>query len=1133
MISYKDAIDELKARYHRNEVSALVGAGFSKNVYKEFPSWDELLHDMVVELYKTEIDDGFQQRLHTLPKLNMHYIEYCNLKVREIINREGYLEIVSKYLEHKGIREAVEIYIENRIPHVDEVKVALSLLNENREIKLNDSDFAAHTQLLAGGWDNIYTTNYDQLLEFAARRTGKTWNTIRKAQELSFSKQAKAIIKLHGDLCKPQDPIFEFDGNCHHRYVISKEDYINYPREHEAFTQLMRISLLQGTFCLFGFSGSDPNFISWIRWVRDILILHRNEAAATDHVKNIKIFLIDISAERPSADKQLFYNNHNIFHIPLLNHDVRAIIGAEKVTEPKELVIEFLKYIYNKEKQYSEIWDTVYSCKRPDISQFENVITIDPEVFKSLRRLKSTNRIVKTVRFQKQFLHDIYMNQELKEDIVDLLLLALYDTYLLPEYYRNLLENLESNHDKLTIRQQILLKMLKERSVTLKQPNLEIISETEDDTYAYEQVLRLAFRFDFSGLKQRLARWSPAGNYFIKKAVFMSLFDKEAAKELLIEYIDREPEIKERYYATSLLNLIDWQYPPRYSTVKYENQNIDGLYELKDAFVRPVTQKKEKLKPYGYCGKTYQIGNRNTDYENALRVLQFLIEFPVFTSFPPIIVINADDWYSVFRYIFEDFPYPTLFYSLQYSSSDLLTRVGQEYAYSDHLQKEIPDILIRLLKVYLDENTPRWLCGGIPQIAKELFVAVKPIIWEEPFLAIWDKEILPNYSRIESHQNLVKFICKGLQYIKSQRSLIKIITDCLVHEKQNIVITVEFLYSLRVTKRISATNLQEAISGFVANMDNVEEFTVAGNLYRLLSKDDMRAISIKVGEIIHSGDIDLPIHIFKALAYFTKKTAINQDIVKTAIINNRKLWDNGIHQTGASPADYIRLSELKHVEWTSEELTIIYEKLKESLNRMVVSNYYTDDSDFHFIPFEYDALLDEMLEFLVSYQKVLSKYSDYQELKQKISNDLARKIGFVNVEEALLSDDGGQIVKALNRMALDLIEKRCPNHDKALNLLVDRILFKKKEGLQSCLEFVVYYLKKYCAANDPSVDIVDKLLLTISLYNEHVLRELDVEIPDTVGNLVRIAEFLNKRGKVSPAINYWLGLKKRHRFNGL
>ena len=64
----------------------------------------------------------------------------------------------------------------------------------------------------------------------------------------------------------------------------------------------------------------------------------------------------------------------------------------------------------------------------------------------------------------------------------------------------------------------------------------------------------------------------------------MSLFDKEAAKELLIEYIDREPEIKERYYATSLLNLIDWQSPPRYSTVKYENQNIDGLYELKENY---------------------------------------------------------------------------------------------------------------------------------------------------------------------------------------------------------------------------------------------------------------------------------------------------------------------------------------------------------------------------------------------------------------------------------------------------------------------------------------------------------------------------------------------------------------------
>lgn len=33
----------------------------------------------------------------------------------------------------------------------------------------------------------------------------------------------------------------------------------------------MRIAMLQGVFCLVGFSGTDPNYLAWVRWMSDIL----------------------------------------------------------------------------------------------------------------------------------------------------------------------------------------------------------------------------------------------------------------------------------------------------------------------------------------------------------------------------------------------------------------------------------------------------------------------------------------------------------------------------------------------------------------------------------------------------------------------------------------------------------------------------------------------------------------------------------------------------------------------------------------------------------------------------------------------------------------------------------------------
>ncbi|MBP3471793.1 MAG: SIR2 family protein [Paraprevotella sp.] len=1132
MITYEEAIEELKRRYHNNEVSALVGAGFSKNIYQAFPLWNELLHDMIMELYRPEIRKSFQYQPGKGGSLKAEYAAHCQRKIKEIINREGYLGIVSHFIEKRGFREAVEVYIEQRIPHVNETSSTLDVLKEKREIALTDNCFDAHTKLLEGAWDNIYTTNYDRLLEFSARRAGKQWNTIKRAQDLSFSKQTKAIIKLHGDLCRPDEHSFEFDGNCHHRYVISQEDYRNYPTEHEAFTQLMRISLLQGTFCLFGFSGDDPNFTSWLRWVRDILVMQREETEEGQPVKRIKIFLIDMTAKCPSADKQLFYNNHHIFHIPLLNEEVRKLLGASEISNPKELIIRFLTYLYKQEsKNYQTLWSKVFSSRSISNTQpWQKAFTIDESVLQEINRMKPSNRMVTDIHWQERFLHEVYVQKELGTAEIDLMLTALEDTYYQPEYYRKLMETID-NGPALTPRQQERLQKLFERSSTLHAAAPE--EEADGDYYRYEQILRHAFRLDFTGLHKALSAWEPQGVYLMRRALFMAFFDKEEAKNQLLAYIDRTLEIKERYYATELLNLIDLQFPQRYSTAKYENQNLKGLYDLEKAFVKKATLTKESTKPYGCQQTSHRIGQENSRYEASVRVLQFLVEAPLCTAYNGVYTLNANDWYKIFLNLFEYFPYPALFYSLQYGTEDVLRRIGQEYAYSDSdsIRELLPNLQQKLLGMYINPDTPRWMRDNALVVAGELLVAVKPGAWEDQFMAIWTDYIVLHYPTWATHDKAFKFACEGLKYLRSKTHTTQIIKDCLEQAQQNRDASIYFLYYLKRKPKSEA--LSEPIDCFIRRINNAGDFVIAGNIYEVLSPAHIRQLAVTMKEVISKKE-HIPEIAFRALAYFSHQSRQNRDLVKQAILNSSHLWDNGLQpKGGASAPTFIELSQLKKdIDWPKEELESLYRKLRESFHSLAESQWMKESKE-HIFPLHYNELLKEMSTFLKDYAKELSAQEDYLELREEIHKALQRELGFTDVCEALVSDDNSLVIRATNQMYEEFPKLRQVSGYKEFDLLIDRIVFKRKEGLRGCLALLAYYLKTKNPQDSLSTVQLERIALIPRLYTSAVLRQLDMELPAATRHIADIAEALKKAGYDSDAIKQWMDMKKSHRFNTL
>lgn len=115
-----------------------------------------------------------------------------------------------------------------------------------------------HARLLQLPWADVFTTNYDTLLERSAEEAGLRYEVIMSSRDVPL-RQGRRLVKLHGTIGS--------GGGL----IGSQEDYRRYPRTHAAFVNMVRQSVMETVFVLVGFTGDDPNFLEWTGWVRDEL----------------------------------------------------------------------------------------------------------------------------------------------------------------------------------------------------------------------------------------------------------------------------------------------------------------------------------------------------------------------------------------------------------------------------------------------------------------------------------------------------------------------------------------------------------------------------------------------------------------------------------------------------------------------------------------------------------------------------------------------------------------------------------------------------------------------------------------------------------------------------------------------
>ena len=113
-----------------------------------------------------------------------------------------------------------------------------------------------HRRLLALPWADVFTTNWDTLLERTREFTiTPTYEVVRAIHELPLATRPR-IVKLHGSL------------PAHFPLIATEQDYSDYPSEFAPFVNTARQALMETVFLLLGFSGDDPNFLRWSEWVR-------------------------------------------------------------------------------------------------------------------------------------------------------------------------------------------------------------------------------------------------------------------------------------------------------------------------------------------------------------------------------------------------------------------------------------------------------------------------------------------------------------------------------------------------------------------------------------------------------------------------------------------------------------------------------------------------------------------------------------------------------------------------------------------------------------------------------------------------------------------------------------------------
>ena len=273
----ENSLTELSNRIHQHHCYAFCGAGVSMDPPSNMPSWKSMLGDLLAVLSKQhpELNDN---RGHIQSLLNQNDLVTA-------------AELIQSSILHANY-DTLTFEINNILMRRDRTTGVYS----QGPIQPNPIHFLI-TRIL---FDQILTTNYDELLGDADRVTGlMMYEPIDRINppelEAALVRGNRLLIHIHGRL------------STRSAIVLTRSDY-NRAYGRSFFNDWLTQSLVTRSFFFLGYSLSDFDFINLIRAARE---------QVSDGLKIGPHFAVLPRRDFPEIRRRFLSNNYNIHTIPL------------------------------------------------------------------------------------------------------------------------------------------------------------------------------------------------------------------------------------------------------------------------------------------------------------------------------------------------------------------------------------------------------------------------------------------------------------------------------------------------------------------------------------------------------------------------------------------------------------------------------------------------------------------------------------------------------------------------------------------------------------------------------------------------------------------------------------------------
>lgn len=960
------------------------------------------------------------------------------------------------------------------------------------------------------------------------------YTIIKSSKEIINSSQQHCIFKLHGSLRNSDD--YGFDENHHLQYIICQEDYDSYVEKHEAFVDLMRISLLRESFCIIGFSCDDPNFLLWVNWVKDV-----NDKSHDNKTQPLPKYYINVDDNDLPVDKLQMLEHHGISII-----DLKSLYdGTEKLTR-KERLLKFLIDV-RKYKDASNIWKYV-RIKRNYLDLENMEVECDHDLIDDKwERMCSFPYPTITKRWD-DYTRDDVMRKELynlehnciRDYELKLLMLAINDS--------NLSSYIVADKDKDTFDKYLgYYKEVREWfadldlvsthlvSTHLREKNCEYEQYTTKDTKRYVEILDLLLSFKFDDAFSKLELWSPSNSYqkLIRMLLLIELYDKDFSNNDVWNIANPIIKSTDKQYVYTSLELILVTRPSNtysedpgqiYNAIFEHKKKLSakskGLVNFND-YVRSLHNEgfpDRKVEPLGNV-----VNEIGFAYDRRIKPSNQLIMMMAKGGLIPFAngqeIIRKDYWFDFVSAAYYKYPSYCLFGSALYGDKNLIERIAQLYTFSpmppvqEFIRTKIPEIL----KSTLNEHITQKIRNNLFFFA-EYFVRVVPHTeWLHEYRKLFDANDWINPSKEEGfYKEERKFAEDALEFILDEDYCNEIISRCLSYGKnitnyQNRLI----ISAYKDIKHLSKENLEVLNSWMQSDITEIQSFVIF-NLHSFIDDRKYQDWLRNLSDDILNSDISLE----AVCAYIKDPDEKIRCRLSKYVANSKALWANGIRSKKESTISFNRSRALNideiedNFSLLDEDVITIFNKLKLSFDQI---KPLCQKNSIEYTLNNWDSLLRSMLRFLILHKQVLQgeqDYHHYYELCIKVFNDIRED---KSITERITSEDSSEVEKAVTDLYYAATTLGIENYAFEYQMLANVIIQKSTKALEFCLNHFSWFIGVHeeFFINNGFIKPVKLILDTFEPYFFNDITEwtLEADKDNVERNMILLFHWLVKNDK--------------------